>query len=372
MSDRVIGTTFLMFILLVASVATAQARESRLPPDFPDGPLGDAAHCIAQTTVEEFTATPSTFGGAATVTWETTLPSDCPVPQFRLNGQPVPPSGSRVVNPQVTSRLTLSAQLLGVRAPSMASTVVVAGDIVAYELTADNEVVRASDPAQSVAYDAALAESREIIHSLSEGNQEQLLGKAIEVHLIPGDDTYVALTDLPPYRNQASNTSQEGQRLIKCLRGVGGHLQGQRTIVMAVAEETLVNTSVRGAALPWAECQQPGTPPPLGFIFAHELGHVVRDFALTSAQEADLQEAYQAQLDSPGGGTWLGGWDQDHADYVSRNDGEYFAEGTAGYFDYPWSTQNAHEYSPEWIFHNDENLYDVLASVYGSRAVIIE
>ncbi|MFW6183464.1 MAG: hypothetical protein ACOC8X_06690 [Chloroflexota bacterium] len=38
----------------------------------------------------------------------------------------------------------------------------------------------------------------------------------------------------------------------------------------------------------------------------------------------------------PGGGTWLGGWDQDHADYVSRNDGEYFAEGTAGYFDYSW------------------------------------
>ena len=77
-----------------------------------------ALDCLAEVELESFTATPSTiepFGGAATLAWSARRPSSCAGLTFRLNGVSVPPSGSRQVQPSVTTTFRLEATMFGLR-----------------------------------------------------------------------------------------------------------------------------------------------------------------------------------------------------------------------------------------------------------------
>jgi hypothetical protein len=77
-----------------------------------------AIECLAEVELESFTATPSTiepFGGAATLAWSVRRPSSCAGLALRLNGVSVPPSGSRQVQPSVTTAFHLEAAMFGLR-----------------------------------------------------------------------------------------------------------------------------------------------------------------------------------------------------------------------------------------------------------------
>jgi hypothetical protein len=98
---------------------SAQAQPQLRPrddPDDPGDPINDhALECLADTRLVSFTATPSVvppFGGTVTLSWSVGLPTGCS-PAVRLNGQTVSASGSRQVQPSVTTRYTLTAALAG-------------------------------------------------------------------------------------------------------------------------------------------------------------------------------------------------------------------------------------------------------------------
>ena len=77
-----------------------------------------ALECLAEVELESFTANPTTlepFGGAATLAWSAQRPSGCAGLAFRLNGVSVPPSGSRQVQPSVTTAFRLEAAMFTLR-----------------------------------------------------------------------------------------------------------------------------------------------------------------------------------------------------------------------------------------------------------------
>jgi hypothetical protein len=82
----------------------------------PDPEDGNTFECLAKVKVDSFTATPTTvptFGGSATLRWGVTVPPGCPV-VMKLNGTPVPRSGSREVQPATTTTYSLAAFVNGV------------------------------------------------------------------------------------------------------------------------------------------------------------------------------------------------------------------------------------------------------------------
>lgn len=86
-----------------------------IPIDPDHEPGGNTFECLAKVKVGSFTATPTTvqpFGGPVTLRWGVTVPSGCAV-GLKLNGTPVPRSGSREVHPATTTTYALSAVVNG-------------------------------------------------------------------------------------------------------------------------------------------------------------------------------------------------------------------------------------------------------------------
>jgi hypothetical protein len=100
-------------------MATSLTPESQLRPTEPGDPGRPidehALECLAETQLVSFTASPSSvppFGGSVTLKWSVKPPSGCS-PAVRLNGQSVAASGSRQVQPSVSTRYSLTAAIGG-------------------------------------------------------------------------------------------------------------------------------------------------------------------------------------------------------------------------------------------------------------------
>ena len=97
------------------------AANRRLPTMPPTQEMIDRAlDCLAEVELESFSANPSTiepFGNPATVAWSARRPDSCAGLAFRLNGATVPASGSRQVQPSVTTTFHLEAAMFGLRRP---------------------------------------------------------------------------------------------------------------------------------------------------------------------------------------------------------------------------------------------------------------
>lgn len=87
-----------------------------------------ALDCLAEVELQSFTATPSTihpFGAPSTLAWRAKRPASCAGLGFRLNAATVPASGSREVQPSVTTTFHLEAAMFGLRRTLGSVTVVV-------------------------------------------------------------------------------------------------------------------------------------------------------------------------------------------------------------------------------------------------------
>ena len=109
----------------------------------------------------------------------------------------------------------------------------------------------------------------EVLGSLRPSNLALLDGLDIQLHIIPKDKK---LTDLLEFSAKKGLPTGHGG-VYDDLRGVGGERSG-RSILYAVGEETLASI--------------PGYPSPYGsgYVAAHEAGHVVERYALTTGREA--------------------------------------------------------------------------------------
>jgi hypothetical protein len=88
--------------------------------------IEQALECLDNTTVNSFTASPSTVrpGHASTLKWKVTLPVGCGVQLF-LNGSPVAKSGSRSVAPTTTTIFRLVGRMFTVQRTLSSVTVAV-------------------------------------------------------------------------------------------------------------------------------------------------------------------------------------------------------------------------------------------------------
>jgi hypothetical protein len=199
--------------------------------------------------------------------------------------------------------------------------------------------------AHSVSADAVeLAQKRmnEVLGSLKDSEAGELKGKTVELHLIPHDKK---LTDLSEFASLKGKKTFDGRNYDE-LRGVGATKVGE-TIRYAIAEEQLV--AIKGKPAGYQ----------LGFVAAHESGHVVEQFGLSKDQKKALQQAYDARKSAKG--PWL-----NPEGYTSSGAGEYFAQSTAAYFGRPYSSSEADKktYTRLWLTKNDAAMAKLLASVY--------
>jgi hypothetical protein len=186
------------------------------------------------------------------------------------------------------------------------------------------------------------AQDSQVFDQLAERNQVQIQNDTIEIHVIPKDKK---LTDLPEFAHLKGVKTFDG-RNYDDLRGVGGTRVGN-VVRFAIAEEQLV--PVAGAP--------PGYGP--GFVGAHESGHVVMDFALTSSQQTRLKAAYDARKKA--NGPWL-----PPPDYTKSSSSEYWAQVSAAYFGRPYSDTEEHRkvFNRDWLKRNDPAIFLLLQEVY--------
>jgi len=196
--------------------------------------------------------------------------------------------------------------------------------------------------ASSDAVEMAKLRMNQVLGSLADPAAGELKGATVELHIIPHDKK---LTDLPQFASLKGTKTFDG-RTYDELRGVGATKAGD-TIRYAIAEEQLV--AIKGQPSAYA----------LGFVAAHESGHVVEQFGLTKEQKKDLKDAYDARKTAKG--PWLApDW------YTSSGTGEYFAQTTSAYFDRPYSDSETDKktYTRAWLKKNDPAIAKLLASVY--------
>jgi hypothetical protein len=184
----------------------------------------------------------------------------------------------------------------------------------------------------------------EVLGSLKPSNLALLEGLDIQQHIIPKDKKF---TDLPEFSAKTGEKTVDG-RLYDDVRGMGGEKFG-RSILYAVGEETLVSI--------------PGYPSPYGsgYVAAHEAGHVVEQFALTTSQGKRLQDAYDYRIRA--NGPWLSA-------YAKSNPHEYFASSTAAFYGHP-RTDSASDgalFTRAWLKKNDGRMYGLLTDVYRTTA----
>jgi hypothetical protein len=198
--------------------------------------------------------------------------------------------------------------------------------------------------ASADAVDMAKRRMNQVLGSLQDPAAGELKGATVELHIIPHDKK---LTDLPEFASLKGTKTFDG-RNYDDLRGVGA-TKINDTIRYAIAEEQLVKVKDMPSEYE------------LGFVAAHESGHVVEQFGLNKEQNKALKDAYDERKKA--GGPWLNpDW------YTSSGTGEYFAQSTAAYFGRPYSSSEDDKktYTREWLKKNDPPMCKLLATVYAS------
>ncbi len=180
----------------------------------------------------------------------------------------------------------------------------------------------------------------EVLGSLRPPSLALIEDLEIQLHIIPKDKK---LRDLVEFSAMTGKRTVDG-RLYDGLRGMGGERFGQ-SILYAVGEETLAPIS--------------GYPSPYGsgYVAAHEAGHVVEQFALTTSQRKRLQDAYDDRTRAAG--PWL-------SPSAKSNPREYFASSTAAFYGRP-RTNSASDralFTRAWLKKNDGRIYGLLTDIY--------
>lgn len=322
------------------------------PPPVDDPTKGDvldeAVECLGDLSLRRFDASGASFGGRATLSWEIDLPSDCVGVQFEIDHQRVNPSGQMTVAPRRTRTYTLSATVFGGSgSKALGSTTVVGGSIVGYSRV-NGDWRTTPHPAT---HDPAATAASEVVGRLDESRRRLLLGKVIELHLIPFGAT---LTDLPPWDHLTGTT--KGGDSWDDADGAGGRLREDGRIVMAVAEKELVDIG--------SDCRAY----PVGYVLIHEMAHTIlgtptadgfRRHAVSEADLRALEAAFDDRLAAGGpslpGVSVLGG---------NKDFEEYWADGTAAFFGTPWDPAQAAAYTPNWLEQHDRPLFELLQRVY--------
>lgn len=301
--------------------------------------------CLDATRVNSITATGSPFDGGTTLSWNVT--PGCSEVVVTL-GDRIGAVGSVVKNPEVTTRYQLVASM-GKAKKLLANRYVVGGKVVEYYRLYGS--LRATGPTGDDGA-AAVEIAHKIASSLSEGAKAPLVGKSLQVHIIPSN---VELTELPPWQHLAGTSTCDGRdgcvedRPWSSVRGIGGTTaEDQNYIATAVGQEELVPVS--------------GMPSRygLGYVLAHEFSHVFLQFIGQS-----FRNSVQAVLDSRGPNADYLGIDR----YTRSNIDEYWAEGSAALFRYAHSKSSSSiaEYTPEWLAANDPALLSRLNQIYPNR-----
>ncbi len=184
--------------------------------------------------------------------------------------------------------------------------------------------------------------AEEVIGGMRAPATGELKGATIELHIVPKNKK---LTDLPEFSHLKGTKTFDGRKADD-VRGVGG-IKKDDTIRYAIGEEQLKSIPDKPTGYG------------LGFVAAHESGHIVEQFGLTAEQQKELKAAYENRKKAKG--PWLS-----PANYTMSLIHEYFAQSTAAYFGHPYSTsaEDKKTYTRKWLKSNDKEMYDLLKKIY--------
>ncbi len=324
-------------VALGLAAATTAGATDPVPTPEPGEPPPPAV-CITETKLTSFTSSGGPFEDGTKLTWS--VAKRCSTVTITLNGQVVAASGTKAVDPQVGTQYKLTASL-GTTAKTLGTQVAVAADVVSYVQSARGGLVpfRNTTGEHEV---AAMAWTHDILGTVSTSVKSKLLGKNLEVHLIPDN---ASLTTLPYWRYLQGVENCEGGpcRPYSGIRGVGDSkspLLPANTIAIAVGEERMFRRSS-----PSGED---------GYTLVHELGHSVLIHG-APAEYANVEAARQASIA------------RGRTSHILRNgynEDEYFAEGSAALFDVSGNDLFTREYTPGFLADREPELLTILRRVY--------
>jgi hypothetical protein len=323
-----------LIALGLASAATAGATD---PVPTPEPPDPTPAVCMSLTTLKSFTATGGPFETGTNLTWN--VARACPEVTIKLNGAVVGAAGTKAVDPTVATEYKLTASL-GTSVKTLGARVALAADVVSYvQGRGGLAPIRNSTGEHEV---EAMAWTHDVLGSVSTAVMAKLLGKNLEVHLIPEQ---VSLPTLPLWRYlKGLETCGSGTcRPWSEVRGAGDStspLLPTNTIAIAVGEEMMFRRSA-----PSGEN---------GYTLIHELGHALLIHG-APGEYPNVEAARQASLARSRTSVILrNGYNKD----------EYFAEGTAALLGVSGNDLFNREYTPEFLVEREPELLTVLRRVY--------
>ncbi len=323
--------------LVALGLASATTVGASDPIPTPEPPDPTPALCMSRTVLNSFTAAGGPFEDRTTLAWS--VARACPEVTIKLNGAIVAPSGTKTVDPPVATEYKLTASL-GTSTKTLGARVALAADIVSYvQGRGGLAPIRNSTGEHEV---EAMRWTHEVLGSVSTAVEAKLLGKNLEVHLIP---EHLSLTTLPLWRylqgeeHCGSGTCTPWSET----RGVGNStspLLPANTIAIAVGEEMMFRRSA-----PSGEN---------GYTLVHELGHAVLIHG-APGEYANVEAARQASIA------------RGRTSVILRNGynkQEYFAEGTAALFDVSGNDLFTREYTPGFLAEREPELLTILRRVY--------
>lgn len=340
--------------VMACGVAGAAGAVEPTPTPEPQVPIPSPAVCLALTRVNHLTATGGPFAGGTKITWNVNVNATpaCSV-TLRLRGEVVPASGSRIVDPDKGDEYPLTASMGGL-SKQLGTQVVLGGDVFRYARGRGGLIpVKDSTTPQPT---EARRIAAQITTPLSTAAKRRLLGKRIEVHLIPAS---TPLTALPPWRYLSGRSTCGDVEPVESpapgdecpstpwaeKRGAGDSKDvGADRVVVAAGEETLLNNPARRYGP--------------GYVLAHELGHLVLTHA-APAESVGVESARHALRERERLG-------EQFVDTISRNSynaHEYFADGTAALFGYRFSDAST-PYTPDALSRRHPELLNIVRRVY--------
>jgi len=329
--------TLIAAALVSLGVASATNAGAIDPTPIPEPGEPTPTICVSQTTLTSFASSGGPFEDGTKLSWS--VAKACTDVTITLNGQLVAASGTKTVDPKVATEYKLAAAL-GTTTKTLGAQVALAADVVSYEQGRGGLApIRNSTGEHEL---EAMEWTHDVLGSVSGTVKKNLLGKNVEVHLIPEQ---VSLTRLPlwQYLEGEEHCGSGTCRLWSETRGVGNSnspLLPANTIALAVGEELMFRRSS-----PSGED---------GYTLVHELGHSVLIHG-APAEYANVEAARQASIA------------RGRTSVILRNGynkHEYFAEGTAALFDVSGNDLFTREYTPTFLAEREPELLTVLRRVY--------
>jgi hypothetical protein len=309
----------------LASISTAAAVG---PTPIPEPGDPTPAVCVQLTTLASFASSGGPFQGGTTLSWS--AKKGCPEVTIRLFNATVPASGAQLVDPNVGTEYLLTASM-GTVSKTLGSQVVLGGDVISWWKTPRFGLVAYTNHSLPAPSEAARI-TAEVTGRMTPAAKRKFIGREIEVHLIPWNSL---VTELPYFRHLSGQAQTRGVEL--------SGLVAPNIYAVAVGEETLVPHPNRVSDNVY------------GFNLAHELGHLVLDFAFPA--EMPAVTAAHAAVKADPDHDWFGRSDYPH---IENSAHEYFAEATAAFFSYEKEAATVGYYTPHQLAEDDPAIFEIL------------